>query len=43
MDQRVTTSQIYISFVTDLNGWDPATVANIAAIVLKLKALKLGN
>lgn len=43
MDQIVKNNRIYVSFVIDLNGWNPVTVVNTAATVLKLKALKLGN
>lgn len=43
VDQTVKTSQIHSSFDIDLNGWHPAAVLNMAAAVLKLKALKLGN
>lgn len=43
MDEIVKANQIDLSFVIDLNEWNPATVVNIAATVLKTKALKLGN
>lgn len=43
VDQVVKKNQMYVSFVIDLNEWNPAEVVSIAATVLKVKALKLGN
>lgn len=43
MDQIVKHKQICASFGLDLNERNPAAAVNIAAAVLKLKALNLGN
>lgn len=40
VDRIVKTDQIHISFVIDLNGWNPATVSEYCSYSVEIKSLK---